>query len=429
MNKREFLKQVATLSSIAILPSGAWSRLRNKTLRTAHIGVGGKGRGDLRSISSHQSVQVVALCDVDKRALKASQQLHPGARVFQDYRKMFDAMAGQIDAVVVSTPDHTHAPASLLAMELGKSIYCQKPLTRYVSEARAIRQLAKDHQLITQMGIQIHSEISYRSAVILLQSGLIGKVKRVHAWSPKNWGFDGKAPRGEDPVPSELDWNLWLGTAPYRPYQEGVFHPNNWRKLIDYGCGTLGDMGVHIFDTPFTALDLDFPKTITNTCREPNDWGHPERNKVVYEFPGTRYTSEILEWIWSDGEGAPEMHPDLQLPSDEELPSQGAMFVGQKGNLLLPHWDLPKLIVEDKYEAVDYPPLEEISHYHQFVDACLEEADCSTPFSYAARLTEAVLLGVVAGRFPNETLHWNDQQIRFEEERANVFLSSTYRKY
>ena len=169
-------------------------------------------------------------------------------------------MGKDIDAVVVSTPDHTHAPASLMAMNMGKPVYCQKPLTHHVSEARAVRKLAEDNNLITQMGIQIHSFKEYRSAVSLIQSGIIGKVHTVRAWSPKNWGYDGPAPQGSDPIPKSLDWNLWLGTSPERSYKDKIYHPGNWRKLLDYGCGTLGDMGVHIFDTPYTALDLDVPK-------------------------------------------------------------------------------------------------------------------------------------------------------------------------
>ncbi len=429
MNKRTFLKQAAVLSSIGFIPSPIWSNIKRNTLRTAHIGVGGMGGSDLRSISSHASVTVRALCDVDSDNLAEAHREHSEAATFQDYRRMFDQLGNEIDAVVVSTPDHTHAPASLLAMQMGKPVYCQKPLTRYVGEARAMRKRASQDRLVTQMGIQIHSHKAYRTAVILIQSGLIGKVKTVHAWSPKNWGFDGVIPEKTDPVPPNLAWNLWLGTARERPYQEKIFHPAMWRKILDYGCGTLGDMGVHIFDTPYAALELDVPKTITNECRQPNNFAHPEHNKVTYQFPGTKFTTEKLEWIWSDGVGAPEPHPDLKLPNQDELPEQGSMFVGEKGNLLLPHWDMPKLIVGGNYENVKWPELDEINHYHQFVDACLGNAVCSAPFSYAARLTEAILLGVLAGRFPNEKLHWDNKKAKFKESKANPLLKGVNRVF
>ncbi len=429
MKKREFLKSAAALSSLAILPSSVWAAIQNDRLRTAHIGVGGMGGADLKSISSHKAVDVTALCDVDANRLAAAKKLHPNAKVFTDYRKLFDEIGSGIDAVVVSTPDHTHAPASLTAMKMGKPVYCQKPLTHHVSEARAVRKLATDKNLITQMGIQIHSFKEYRSAVKLIQNGIIGKVHTVRAWSPKNWGYDGPAPTGSDPVPEYLDWNLWLGTAPQRAYKNGFYHPGNWRKILDYGCGTLGDMGVHIFDTPYTALNLDVPKTIINHCRKPTGFGHPEKNMVTYEFPGTEYTTDTLKWVWYDGPGAPEDHEDLKLPNNEKLPGQGSIFIGEKGRLLVPHWAFAKLIVNGSYEEVDYPELEEADHYHQFVDACLGKDKTSAPFSYAARLTEAILLGVIANRFPGQTLHWNNAKSKFSEKEANKYLGGKYRKF
>ncbi len=430
MKRRDFIQRSALFSSLAFLPSAAWRRLRFAPLRTAHIGVGGMGRADLNSIASHTQVEIAALCDVDSNNLMAAHAAHPSAKTFTDYRRLFDQMGSSIDAVIVSTPDHTHAPASLMAMNMDKPVYCQKPLTHHVSEARAVRKMAEDKGLVTQMGIQIHSFKEYRSAVILIQSGIIGKVHTVRAWSPKNWGYNGMPPAGSDPVPQHLDWNLWLGTAEKRPYKEGLYHPGNWRKVLDFGCGTLGDMGVHIFDTPYTALQLDVPSTINTSCRPPNGFSHPEKNVVTYEFPGTPYTTETLKWVWYDGPGAPEDdHEELRLPNGEVLPEQGSMFIGEKGRLLLPHWLFPKLIVDGKYEKVDYPELGEQDHYHQFVDACLGNDTCSAPFSYAARLTEAILLGVVANRFPNETLHWNNKKQRFDEKKANALLTGKERNF
>ena len=446
MKRREFIKNTAAVSSIALLPScGVKLPTHNSRLRTAHIGVAGMGAEDLRDISSHAMVDVVALCDVDSNALQEALKMHPNAKLFADYRIMLKEMKNSIDAVIVSTPDHTHAPASMMAMDMDKPVYCQKPLTHHVSEARAMRKLADDKNLVTQMGIQVHSFYDYKLATILIQSGIIGKVSRVRAWSPKNWGYDGLEPTGSDTVPENLDWNLWLGTSAQRPYKEGVYHPGNWRKLLDYGCGTLGDMGVHIFDTPYNALALDVPRTIVNNCRKPTGFGYPENNVVTYEFPGTKFTTETLKWVWSDGPGAPEAHEDLMLPNGEELHDQGAMFIGEKGKLFLPHFMLlPKLIVDGEYKELDFSmvkksdglgePIREYSsegkkHYHQFVDACLGKGKCTAPFSYSARLTETILLGVIAGRFPNQTLHWDNETARFSEEEANQFLDSPYRDF
>ncbi|MDF9799414.1 putative dehydrogenase [Catalinimonas alkaloidigena] len=428
------------LQSLSCLQEpGAFAR--EKRLRTAHIGVGNMGAADLKAISSHSLVDVVALCDVDANNLAAAHKAHPKASTYTDYRVLFEEMGKKIDAVIVSTPDHTHAPASMMAMQMDKPVYCQKPLTHHVSEARAMKKLAADKKLVTQMGIQVHSFYDYKLATKMIQSGIVGKVHTVRAWSPKNWGYDGPLPQGKDPVPEDLNWNLWLGTSAERPYKEGVYHPGNWRKLLDYGCGTLGDMGVHIFDTPYNALALDVPKTITNNCRKPNGFGYPEKNMVTYEFPGTKYTTDTLKWVWYDGAGADQQREDLMLPGGEALHNQGAMFVGEKGRLYLPHFQiLPRLIVDGEYQDVDVSrynmgePLRDYEsegkkHYHQFVDACLGKADTSAPFSYAAKLTETILLGVIAGRFPNQTLHWDASSAKFAEEKANKYLEGEYRSF
>ncbi len=474
MKKREFLKITGLASTgILILPSLSWAKpAAHNRLRTAHIGVGNMGLNDLKAIASHNLVDVVALCDVDSNYLANAQAMHPKAKTFSDYRVMLQVMEDEIDAVIVSTPDHTHAPASIMAMNMNKPVYCQKPLAHLVSEARAMNSLATEKNLVTQMGIQVHSFYDYKLATLLIQSGIIGKVHTVRAWSPKNWGYDGPAPKGIDPVPEDLDWNLWLGTSKVKGYKEGLYHPGNWRKLLDYGCGTLGDMGVHIFDTPYNALQLDLPLTVKNDCREPNGFSYPEKNKVTYEFPGTPYTTERLKWVWYDGQGAPEDHEDLILPENGkskasevkkkkksdagdisldakiaekgQLPDQGAMFIGEKGRLLLPHFmQLPSKILNGKYvdisdeiakiskenklgEPIRNYESEGPKHYHQFVEACLGREKCSAPFSYAARLTETILLGVIAGRFPNQTLHWNSKTEKFTEEEANAFLAASY---
>ncbi|WP_111672244.1 Gfo/Idh/MocA family protein [Algoriphagus litoralis] len=442
IDRRDFIKKTGLGAlGLALAPSILAKAAANGRLRTAHIGLGGMGMADLDAISSHSLVDVVALCDVDSTALAGAKALHPNAKTYTDYRVLLKEMEDEIDAVIVSTPDHTHAPASLMAMKKNKPVYCQKPLTHHVTEAREMRQLAAKKNLVTQMGIQVHSFYDYKLATLLIQSGIIGKVNTVRAWSPKNWGYDGPEPTGSDPVPANLDWNLWLGTAPDRAYKEGAYHPGNWRKIMDFGCGTLGDMGVHIFDTPYNALELDVPETIINECRQPTGFGFPENNIVTYEFPGTKQTTEKLKWVWYDGPGAPSDHEDLKLPNGDKLPDQGAMFMGEKGRLLLPHFQqLPRLIVDGKYEEFDVTPFnlgapvkdydgESKKHYHQFVDACLGKDECSAPFEYSARLTETILLGVIAGRFPNQMLHWDSKKAKFAEKEANEFLDGKYRKF
>ncbi|MGY6744335.1 MAG: Gfo/Idh/MocA family protein [Cecembia sp.] len=442
INRRDFLvKSALGAAGLALAPHILAKAKAAGKLRTVHIGLGPMGMEDLAAIASHPEVEVVGLCDVDSKMLERAKALYPNAKTYPDYRVMLKDMQNEFDAAVVSTPDHTHAPASLMAMEMNKAIYCQKPLTHHVSEARAMKKMAEDKNLITQMGIQVHSFYDYQLATLLIQSGIIGKVHTVRAWSPKNWGYDGPEPTGSDPVPDNLDWNLWLGTAPKRAYKEGVYHPGNWRKIMDFGCGTLGDMGVHIFDTPYNALQLDVPRTIRNECRQPTGFGFPENNIVTYEFPSTPYTAETLKWVWYDGPGAPTDHEDLKLPNGDKLPEQGAMFMGEKGRLLLPHFmELPRWIVDGQYKEVDVKPFnlgdpvqdyneESKKHYHQFVDACLGKGECTAPFEYSARLTETILLGVIAGRFPNETLHWDSKKARFAEKKANKFLGGKYRKF
>lgn len=398
-------------------------------LRTAHVGVGGMGAADLASIASHPAVEVAALCDVDATRLEAARAKHPAAKTFRDYRQMLAELSEKVDAVVVSTPDHTHAPAALAALERAKPVYCQKPLTHQVAEARTLRELAAAKGVPTQMGIQVHAAAPYRRAVRIVQSGALGKVREVHAWSNKNWGYDGGPFAGIHTVPETLDWNLWLGTAAERPFVPGVFHPSQWRKLIDFGTGTLGDMGVHIFDTPYAALELTAPRWVQTSCRPPTGLGHPEKNRVEYEFPGTKYTTATLRWKWYDGAFAPPRPEDLGLPAGFQVPGQGSLFVGEEGTLLLPHVAEAQLFPEAKYRDFVRPEVESGNHYHEWVDTCLGRGRTSADFGYAGPLTEALLLGVVANRFPDTRLNWDAAQLRVTNlSDANALLRRPYRE-
>lgn len=426
--RRDFLRTGAALLALGMAGRRAVAVDANSKLRTAHIGVGGMGGADLGSIASHGSVEVAALCDVDSGNLDGAAGSFPNAKKFKDFREMITAMGDTIDAVVVSTPDHTHAPAAMTAMLAGKPVYCQKPLTHEVFEARKLRLFAEEKKLVTQMGIQVHSSSVYRRAVQMIQSGVIGKVSQVHAWSNKNWGYDGPAFEGDHKVPGKLDWNLWLGTTKERPFVPGVYHPGNWRKLIDFGTGTLGDMGVHIFDTPYAALELTTPKWAKTTCRAPTGVGHPEENIVEYEFPATKHTTASLSWKWYDGGFAPPKSEALQLPAGLNLPGQGALFVGEGGYMLLPHVGEAVLFPQEKFKDYVPPQVEDQNHYHQWVDACMGKGTTSAPFSYGGPLTESLLLGVVANRYPDTKLMWDAEKLEVTNlAEANQLIKREYR--
>jgi len=411
-----------------VLPSAARAVSASEKLRTAHVGVGGMGGADLKSVSSHAAVEVAGLCDTDAGRLAAALTRHPGAKTFRDYREMLNELDDTVDAVVVSTPDHTHAPAAMTALNAGKPVYCQKPLTHEVFEARRLREVSQEKRLPTQMGIQIHSAAPYRRAVRMIQDGVIGKVSRIHAWSFKNWGYDGGALTPEQSPPKSVDWNLWLGVAAERPFVSKVYHPTNWRKLIDFGTGTLGDMGVHIFDTPYAALELTAPISAKTTCRPPTGIGHPECNTVDYEFPGTAHTTDTLHWTWYDGGDAPPRPSELNLPAGFTLPRQGSLFVGENGQMLLPHVAEARLFPQSKFVDYRRPEVETENHYHQWVDACRGNGETSAPFEYGGRLTEALLLGVVANRFPETKLLWDAERLHVTNlTEANGLLKREYR--
>lgn len=427
--RRNFLMTAGAVTAGTVLAGKVAADCSVEKFRTAHVGVGGMGGADLRSISSHASVEVAGICDVDGNTLAAVQKQFPNAKAFVDFREMISTLGDQVDGVVVSTPDHTHAAAAMMAMNADKPVYCQKPLTHEVFESRQLRLVAQKKKLVTQMGIQIHSHVAYRRAVEMVRSGVIGKVSQVHAWSNKNWGYDGDAFAQSAVAPEHLDWNLWLGTAAKRDYVPKVYHPGQWRKIVEFGTGTLGDMGVHIFDTPFTALKLTAPNWVKTDCRKPTGVGHPEKNLVEYEFPGTEYTTDTMIWTWYDGAFAPPKAEQLGLPQGTKLPGQGSFFVGEDGFLLLPHIGEPVLMPEAKFESYQRPDVQGADHYHQWVDACMGTGETSASFDLGGPLTEALLLGVVANRFPNEKLTWDASEMRVTNlEDANKLLRRKYRQ-
>jgi predicted dehydrogenase len=398
----------------------------NDRLRLASIGVGGMGAADLGSLASHAKVEVVALCDIDSNRLAEAKANHPGAETFADYREMFAKMADRIDAVNVATPDHTHAPAAMTALNAGKHVYCQKPLTHDVYESRQLRLIAEKTGLVTQMGTQIHSASEYRTAVQWVKGGLIGKVREVHSWSSKTWGYDGPDPVAA-PVPDHVAWDLWLGTAPERPYAQGHYHPADWRRWVDFGCGTMGDMGIHILDPVFSALDLGAPKSIVSSSPAPPARSHGLRNQVAYRYDATEYTTDDFRLTWSDGGLMPES-ADWGLPEGMGLPDQGSVFVGTEATMLLPHIAMPQLFPQEKFANVRLGRVPGGDHYHLWVDACLGGEPTTAHFGYAGPLTESLLLGVIANRFPTQELVWDSETMTIENfSDAQALIRRTYR--
>lgn len=426
ISRRGFLAGTGAAAGSLLLGPRAFARQEaGKKLRLATIGCGGMGGADLGNLAGHPAVQVVALCDVDLKNLESAGKKYPGAKLYRDYRKMFSEIAGEIDIVNVGTPDHMHAAAAMSALNAGKHVYCQKPLTHDVYEARKLAETARSKKLMTQMGIQVHSGKEYRLAVKVIQDGAIGKVTEVHSWSNKKWGFDGARPEGSDPVPANIDWDLWLGTAPERPYKRGLYHPGNWRKWTDFGCGTMGDMSIHILDPIAGALALTQPLTILSESDVPPPESFATKNKVRYTFPGTKYTVDPLPLTWYDGDAM----PDLKGWPVDKIPDQGSMFIGEKGFMLLPHVARPQLLPADKFKDYVLPQAEGASHWHQWVDACLGKGTPSANFDYSGPLTEFVLLGVIANRVPGKKLTWNAAEMKLEgSPEAAALLRRTYRK-
>ncbi|GAB5561372.1 MAG: hypothetical protein SynsKO_30190 [Synoicihabitans sp.] len=325
-----------------------------------------------------------------------------------------------------------HAPITMAAMQLGKHVYCEKPLAHNVVENRELRQMAETSGLVTQLGIQNAAGIGYRMTHEYVRSGLIGKISEVHVWSAKEWGINAPAlSAGGDPVPDHLDWNLWLGVAPRHDYRDDYYHPGNWRKLIDFGTGTLGDMGVHIFDTPYRTLELTAPRWVRTTCREPNGFSHPAKNVVEYAFPSTSYTTKELKWTWYDGAAAPPADiPGVTLPEGRKYPAQGCLLVGEKGVMIIAHKAGPQTLPVELIRSVPRPEIDLVDHHEQWVDACRGLTTTGSPFSYGGPLCEALQLGVVANRFPGQKLAWAADALRITNvSAANAYLRREYRAF
>jgi predicted dehydrogenase len=449
-SRRSFLKTVGAAGlSAPFVTRNLLSAPPSRILRHASFGAAGMAWSDIQALCSNPFVKLVAVADVDLNRTKTVKEHHPDVKVYQDWRELLDKEAKNLDSVNVSTPDHMHAPIALSAMQLGKHVYCQKPLTHSIHETRVLTEFARQKNLVTQMGIQIHSQKVYRQAVALVQSGAIGKVKAVHTWSGKKWGDTGRPPERTDPVPDGLDWNAWLGGCAPRPFVSGYYHPGQWRKRLDFGTGTFGDMGCHIFDPVFEALALTAPISLLSEGPAPDQWNWSINAHIKYIFPGTRFTDgKTVAVTWYDGDARPpaDIMALIQAPASESpaaksggssakkrpvpVDSQGSIIIGTAGVLHVPHVATPKLFPLEKYKDYTLPDVAGSHHWSDWAEACTGgPAKPLASFDYSGPLTEAVLLGSVAVRFPQTTLQWNSAKLRFENERAaNALVRRTYRK-
>lgn len=425
LNRRSLLRHAA---AAPFFVRSMLSAPPNSTLRLAAFGAGNMGFETLDGIATHPKVTLACVAEVDSARLNRLKQKYPAARVYPDWRKMLAEERRQVDIACVGTPDHMHAPIAVSAMNLGLPVYVQKPLAHDLFEVRTMAVLARHRNLVTQMGIQVHSRAEYRKAVKVVQSGAIGKISAVHSWSNKKWGDTAIMPDRSDPVPPSLNWDLWLGVASPRPYIDGYYHPENWRKRIDFGTATFGDMGCHILDPVFGALDLTAPLWVRSDGPAPGQHSWGLDNTIHYLFPGTHYTEgNQVAVTWYDGEKRPGDEVRALIGS-HALPGQGSIFIGSKGVMLLPHVANPVLFPEAQFRDFTMPEAESENHYHQFVDAVLGDAKTSAAFHYSAALTETVLLGPLATRFPGATLQWDADKLRVKNSpEANRLIRRKYR--
>jgi predicted dehydrogenase len=433
VTRRRFLKQVAVAGAVFPigLPRLVLSQTPGRKLQHASIGVGGMGGGDIGSLLATGKVEIVAICDVDENTLNAAAQNLPNARKYRDWRELLAAEASKIDSVNVSTPDHMHAPITMTALRMGKHVYCQKPLTHEIYEARQVALAAHKAGVVTQMGIQIHSHISYRMAARILQDGAIGKVKEWHSWSnAPSWPQGMGRPEGEDPVPPNLNWDAWIGVAPFRPYKTDTYHPFKWRGWQDFGGGAMGDFGCHIFDPVFTGIKPGAPLKVQAESSGINNETWPQWEIIHYEFAGSSMTAgKRVKATWYDGGKRPprELAP---MPEEHKLPDGGSLIIGEEGVMVLPHWAGPMLYPLEKFQDYPRPKLGAADHYARWVDACLGEGDPTTAgFDYAGPLTEAVLLGNVATRLPGTALEWDAARLRVTNSpEADRLVRRSYRE-
>jgi len=412
----------------------------NEKLNIAAIGVGGQGGYDISQMAGEN---IVALTDVDDERAAGTYKKFPKARRYRDFRILLEKEQKNIDAVVVSTPDHTHAVAAMMAIKLGKHVYCQKPLTHTVYEARKLTEAAREAKVVTQMGNQANSMEGVRQVCEWIWDGAIGNVRDVHVWSDRPagmWPQGVDRPKETPPIPSTLDWDLWLGPAPQRPYNP-VYAPFKWRGFWDFGTGPLGDMGSHNLAPVFWAMKLKYPTSVEASSTAINAETLPLASMLTFEFPA-RDEMPPLKVHWYDG-GLMPPQPDELEPGRALWHEDGAMFVGDKGILLAEGWgsQRPRLLPESRMKEYKQPAKtlpRSPGHYKQWIEACKKGTPTSSSFDIGGPITECMLLGTVALRTGKERgggcrirqkLYWDGPNMKVTNDpAANELLHFKYRE-
>ncbi len=449
-NRRAFLYGASVAGFGILIPgrrSMAWGVGPNETLNIACIGVGGKGKGDTEQAA--RVGRVVAVCDIDQQRLEEMAARQKESKKYADYRELLHELDSKIDAVVVSTPDHTHAPAAVMAMRMGKHVYCQKPLAHSVWEARLMRETARAKGVCTQMGNQGTAASGLRRAVELVRSGALGEVKEVHVWTNRPFNYWKQAPdilaRSTEtiPVPSHVHWDLFLGSAPERPYNP-VYHPHNWRGWWDFGTGALGDMACHTTNLPFMALELGLPVRVSAKSGEVNSETYPAWATITYEFPARGNLPPVkLTWYEGAKDGKRNLPPSSIFPDRGLAPSDsGSVMVGSRWRMYSPNdygatqvlWpkdDYSELKVPEPFLPRHKNPRDlDTNQKREWVEAIRagKPSLALSNFDYSATLTESMLLGNVAVR-SGQAIDYNPQtgEIANNSE-ASRYLKSSFRR-
>jgi hypothetical protein len=435
ISRRQFHRTAVVAAATFAAPAIVRGRNLNEKLNIAVVATGGRGGGNLASVASEN---IVGLCDVNEKNLAAAYARFPEARRFGDFRRLFDH-ASEFDAVVVSTCEHTHAFATLLALRAGKHVYCEKPLTHNVWEARLIREEAAKAKVATQMGIQIHATENYRRVVELIQGGVIGPVREAHVWVSRAWGLQSEEaakrngdivyvserPKEASPIPPGLDWNLWLGPAPERPFNNVYFPGPKWYRWWDFGSGTMSDLGSHWNDLPFWALKLQAPLTIEASGPPPHSEIAPASMSATYEY-GPRGDLPAVKLTWHQGENKPEIWKEKRIPQWDS----GCVFVGD-GGMLLADYSKYVLLPEEKFKDAKLPEPtipRASSHHAEWIAACKGEGKALADFEYSGWLTEANHLGNVAYR-TGKKLEWDAATLTTKNcPEAAQFIRRDYRQ-
>ena len=433
LNRRQFIQRATLAGGVLAFPFVSARNVfgANSRLNIAAIGAGGKGGVDIGFCAAEN---IVALCDVDQNNAAGSFKRFPGAKQYKDFRVMLEKEAKNFDAVTISTPDHTHFHAAAMAMKLGKHVYCQKPLTHTIWEARQLTEIARATKVVTQMGNQGHSQPDSRRLVELIRAGVLGDVKEVHIWTDRPIWPQGIERPAALPVPSTLDWDLWLGPAPARAFHDGCV-PFKWRAFWDFGTGALGDMGCHNMDLAFFSLNLRDPVTVEATSSGINPETAPKWSIITYAFPRLGKRGPV-KLVWYDGGKKPE----ASLVKQKELPGNGCIMVGSKDTLYVPsYWGKGSFVAGGTME--DYktiaatlprpadPTLDnDALHHFEWIAACKGEGKTLSHFDYAGPMTESVLLGNVALR-AGQRIEWNAKKLKVTNaSEANQFIRTQYRK-